>query len=154
MTTLALPGMMIFGRLVLLVSALAWLIIAAALAVSNVRSYRRSIAVAVRCAFVTRLSPDKFSYLLRRRPMRGEDKTVRVVIGGDPRLTVDEVLDITYDPKNADLVYLGQVYPRFTHGKAIVLFSVLGIAFPLARTCCEQGEATSRKELGQLARSG
>ncbi|MFJ2406193.1 hypothetical protein ACIOUE_33350 [Streptomyces xanthochromogenes] len=63
--------------------------------------------------------------------MSGEDKTVRLVIGGEPRLKVDEVLDITYDPKNADLVYLGQACPRFTHGKAIVLFSVLGIAFLL-----------------------
>ncbi|MFE9122850.1 hypothetical protein [Streptomyces sp. NPDC007172] len=131
MTTLALPETMIIGRLVLLVSALAWLILAAALAVSNVHSYRRSVTVSARCAFVTRLSPGEFSYILRRKPMRGEDKTVRLVIGGEPRLKVDEVLDITYDPENADLVYPGQVYPRFTHGKAIVLFSVLGIAFLL-----------------------
>ncbi len=131
MTTLALPETMIVGRLVLIFSALAWLILAAALAVSNVRSYRRSVTVSARCAFVTRLSPGEFSYILRRKPMRGEDETVRLVIGGEPRLKVDEVLDITYDPKNADLVYPGQVYPRFTHGKAIVLFSVLGIAFLL-----------------------
>ncbi|MEU3373769.1 hypothetical protein ABZ734_25380 [Streptomyces sp. NPDC006660] len=131
MTTLAVPETMIIGRLVLLVSALAWLILAGSLAVSNARSYRRSVTVAARCAFVTRLSHDKFSYLLHRKTVRGEERTVRLIVGREPRLKVDDVLDITYDPKNADLVYPGQVYPRFTHGKAIVLFSVIGIAFLL-----------------------
>ncbi|MFG2721594.1 hypothetical protein ACGFW5_25380 [Streptomyces sp. NPDC048416] len=132
MTTLALPETMIIGRLVLLVSALAWLILAASLAISNTRSYRRSVTVTARCIFVTRLSRDKFSYLLRRKSVRGEERDVRLLGGREPRHKVDDVLEITYDPKSADVVYPGRVYPRFTHGRAIVLFLALGIAFLLA----------------------
>ncbi|MFD7339278.1 hypothetical protein ACFV98_25175 [Streptomyces violascens] len=129
MTTLALPEIPIVGRLVFFISGLAWLILSSALAVSNMRSYRRRVTVEARCVLVTRISRGKFSYLLRRKPVAGESRNVSLDDGKGPRLRLNEELEITYDPKNAHLIYAGKIYPRFTHGRAIVLFLVIGLGF-------------------------
>ncbi|WP_147267401.1 hypothetical protein [Streptomyces sp. SDr-06] len=132
MEILSSSQMFALGRLVLVVFGIAWLIIACALAFSNARSYRRSVTVRARCMRVEKVSAKEFTHLLRRKSVGGERAEVLLRTKKEARLKVNDEIPITYDPKNAHLIYVGENYPRFTHARAIGLFLAIALIAFLA----------------------
>ncbi|WP_190132943.1 hypothetical protein [Streptomyces mashuensis] len=102
-----------------------WLVWAAALAASNVRSYRRRVTVLARCQHVSR-EKGGYRHMLRRRPV-GQERDLVLVRSKEKMVSPGEETLITYDPKSAHLVYIGERYPRFTHGKAVAFFGGLAL---------------------------
>ncbi|MFE3186618.1 hypothetical protein ACFXKR_38040 [Streptomyces violascens] len=66
----------------------------------------------------------------RGHPVGRESKRVLLRTGKNARLRAGDEIYISYDPApaNAHLVYVGKSYPRFTHGRAVLLFLALGLA--------------------------
>ncbi|GAA2469646.1 hypothetical protein GCM10010388_72700 [Streptomyces mauvecolor] len=86
--------------------------------------------MSARCESVTREPGGKYRHLLRRKTVGRESKRVLLRTGKNARLRVGDEVYISYDPApaNAHLVYVGKSYPRFTHGRAVLLFLALGLA--------------------------
>ncbi|MEV0282368.1 hypothetical protein AB0I22_39255 [Streptomyces sp. NPDC050610] len=127
MIELALPDISEAGRWIAFLTGAGWLALGVALGVSNTLSYRRQVTVSARCKSVEKLSKQEYSHLLRRKPVAGEDGYVLLSAKQTKRLRVGEEVRITYDPRSAHLVFVGDEYPRFTHGKAIIFCTALGM---------------------------
>ncbi|MEU7046787.1 hypothetical protein AB0A77_37900 [Streptomyces varsoviensis] len=125
MIAFALPVIPEAGRWIAFLTGLGWLSLGVALGVSNTLSYRRQVTVSARCSSVQKWDGE-YSHMLRRKPVAGEDG--RVSFNAKRKsLKVGDEVQITYDPKSAHLVFIGDEYPRFTHGKAIILCTVIGM---------------------------